>query len=106
MSLDFYLEVAGAALFGRNITHNLRAMACEAGVYKALWRPEEIDATKAADIVDQLRAGLELLTADPTRFVPFNAANGWGTYEHFVSFVRACLEACETHPTATLRVSR
>ena len=114
MSLDFCLEAAtcghckrgGELLFDRNITHNLGGMANAAGIYKALWRPEEIGATKARDIVEILRAGLDLLRSDPPRFEAFNAPNGWGLYIHFVPFVEAVLAACEEHPDATIRVSR
>ena len=33
--------------YSANITHNLGKMAEEAGIYKHLWRPEEIGITKA-----------------------------------------------------------
>jgi len=44
MSLDVYLTDPTAtydteSLFSSNITHNLRKMALEAGIYEALWRP-------------------------------------------------------------------
>ena len=114
MSLDFYLESDAcehcgrgpAYLFDANITHNLTRMADAAGIYEALWRPEEIGAVKARDIVERLRAGLALLKGDPERFEAFNAPNGWGLYKHFVPFVERVLEACEANPGATIRVSR
>lgn len=126
MSLDFYLfgpevtedcegrcsecgDVHGhrrtyaPLLFSRNITHNLGAMAAEAGVYQALWSSgarHHQNPTKARDLVETLRAGLALLESDRPRFEKFNAPNGWGLYEHFVPFVRACLAACEEYPDA------
>lgn len=43
MSLDVYLKaVRPAEVFSANITHNLGAMAEAAGIYRHLWRPEEV----------------------------------------------------------------
>ena len=44
-------------VYDANITHNLGKMAGEAGIYEALWRPEEIDKTKASEIVELLEKG-------------------------------------------------
>lgn len=93
-------------LYSANITHNLGKMADEAGIYYALWRPEEIGATKASDIAPLLRDGLYKLKTRPSHFEAFNAPNGWGLYEHFVPFVEAYLAACDEHPDATIEVSR
>src|SRR5208337_4894136 len=96
MSLDFYLDrVQLTRVFDKNITHNLNTMAEEAGIYEALWRPDEHEYKKAEQIIPILRKGLELLESDPERFKKFNSPNGWGTYEHFVLFVKSVLEACE-----------
>lgn len=94
------------SFYDSNITHNLGAMAEEAGIYKHLWRPKEIGITKAAQLVEPLRAGLALMRADPPRFEKHNAKNGWGLYEHFVPWVEKYLAACEENPTADVRVSR
>lgn len=92
--------------FSGNITHNLCEMAEAAGIYLHLWRPEEIGITKAAELVEPLRAGLVLLESDPPRFEKHNAENGWGTYKHFVPFVREYLQACEAHPDANVFACR
>ncbi len=63
MSLDVYLEdetkprvcsccnqvITGSfeEVYISNVTHNLNKMAGEAGIYEALWRPEEIGITHA-----------------------------------------------------------
>jgi len=48
MSLDVYLmKTMPTSVYDANITHNLGAMAEAAGIYKHLWRPEEIGITKA-----------------------------------------------------------
>ena len=95
-----------AGVYSANITHNLGKMADAAGIYKALWRPEEIGITKASELVTPLTEGLAKLKADPAHFEQFNASNGWGMYEHFVPFVEQYLEACKSHPNATVSVSR
>jgi len=89
-----------------NITHNLGAMAEAAGIYDACWRPEEVGITKARELIPYLRAGLEKLISAPGKFKVFNAPNGWGLYEHFVSWVKAYLAACEEYPDADVQVSR
>lgn len=113
MSLDVYLETDSCAHCGRsdegywaNITHNLSQMAEAAGIYGALWSPKEIGITTAAQLVEPLTEGLAKLKANPKHFEQFNAANGWGLYEHFVPFVEKYLDACKNNPTARVRVSR
>ena len=107
MSLDVYLTARRPTMiYGANITHNLGDMARAADIYQHLWRPEELDITKAGQLVEPLRAGLALLKSDPERFEKFNSPNGWGMYEHFVPFVEKYLAACEENPDADVRASR
>lgn len=100
------VEVDSDYLFSRNITHNLGRMADAAGIYKALWRPEEIGITAAHQLIQPLSDGLTLLRSDPDRFRMDNPQNGWGNYEGLVSFVEEYLEACKQYPTASVSVSR
>jgi hypothetical protein len=93
-------------VYDANITHNLNRMAEAAGIYKELWRPEEVGITKAGQLVEPLRDGLLRLKADPHKYQAFNASNGWGLYEHFVPWVEKYIQACEEHPEADVRVSR
>jgi hypothetical protein len=93
-------------VYWANITHNLGKMAGEAGIYKALWRPEEIGKTKASEIVELLEKGLSDLKERPEHFEKFNSSNGWGMYEHFVPFVEKYLEACKEYPDAVIKVLR
>ena len=113
-------------VYWANITHNLGKMADEAGVYEALWRPhrlkegynilesdhqaewkfEEENKTTAKDIIPLLEKGLADLKSRPEHFEKFNSSNGWGTYEHFVTFVEKYLEACKEYPDAIIEVSR
>lgn len=94
------------ASFSANITHNLNAMAKEAGIYEACWRPEEIGVTTAAQLIPLLEAGLALLKSDRPRFEAFNPENGWGTYENLVSWVVEYIYACKQHPDHIISVSR
>ena len=76
MSLDVYLRaIRLTTVHSANITHNLNKMAGEAGIYKHLWRPDKIGITKAEQLVEPLRAGLEILKSDPERFKKFNPAH-------------------------------
>lgn len=93
-------------VYEANITHNLNSMADEVGIYKHLWRPDEIGIDKAEQLIAPLREGLARLQADPERCKKLNPANGWGTYELLVSFVREYLAACQEYPDATVRVWR
>jgi hypothetical protein len=107
VSLDVWLEEKRPCqVYECNITHNLNRMADEAGVYKHLWRPDEIGVTTAHELIEPLRAGLARLESDPERFKKLNPENGWGSYEGLVNFVTEYLAACEAHPEATVRVSR
>ena len=93
-------------VYWANITHNLNKMAKEAGIYEALWRPEEIGKTKASEIIELLEKGLVELKARPEHFEKFNSPNGWGMYKHFIPFVEKYLEACKEYPNAIIGVSR
>ena len=97
MSLDVYLsgpaveercacecghehtKMVSESFYNANITHNLGAMAKEAGIYQHCWRPEEIDVTTARQLIEPLRAGLALMESDPNRFKKFDAPNGWAS---------------------------
>jgi hypothetical protein len=116
MSLDVYLTQKNFVAFGHapedeelysgNITHNLGKMAEEAGIYYALWRPEEIGKTRAYEIIELLEKGLEDLKDRPVHFKKFDSPNGWGMYIHFVPFVEEYLDACKKYPNAIINVSR
>lgn len=107
MSLDVYLTaVRETEVYEANITHNLGKMADAAGLYKPLWRPEEMGITKAGELIGPLTLGLAALKADPDYFKQFKPANGWGTYTGLCMFVESYLAACEANPDATIRVSR
>lgn len=117
-------------LYDSNITHNLNTMAEKAGIYKALWRPYQLDSRYnkedfenprdhqkeyefenscvivASRIIPLLEKGLKKLRSKPKYFEKFNSSNGWGLYEHFVPFVEEYLESCKKYPEAIVKVSR
>ena len=101
-----HMKREAESLYWSNITHNLGKMAEEAGIYKHLWRPEEIGITKASQLIEPLQEGLRLLKSDPERFKKFDAPNRWGIYKHFVPFVREYLDACIEYPDGNVQVSR
>jgi hypothetical protein len=93
-------------VFSGNITHNLSAMADEAGIYAHLWRPEDIGITKAHQLIEPLKNALASMQSDPERFKAFDSPNGWGLYENFVPWIAGYLEACIDYPDADVSVWR
>jgi hypothetical protein len=116
MSLDVDLMVVQpVSVFSQNITHNLGKMAGEVNIpymagtvtlYTILWRPEELQFTKAREIADLLDIGWNILISDPERFKQFNPENGWGSYDGLCDFVYKYRNACWDNPDAELRISR
>ena len=101
MSLDVTLKaIREIEVYEANITHNLGAMAKEAGIYDHLWHPNEIGITEAWQLIEPLSEGLDLMQRDPKRFEAFNAKNGWGSYKHFVPWIKKYLDACRENPDA------
>lgn len=103
---DRSLEFKETCVFDYNITHNLGSMASAAGVYQALWRPEEVPANKAGDLIELLSSGLHRLTINPDEYKKFNPPNGWGSYDGLVRFVESYLNACKEFPDAGISISR
>ncbi len=93
-------------VFHANITHNLGKMAEAAGLYTALWRPEELGITKAYQLSTRLSSGLVTLTSDREKYEQYNPANGWGDYDTLLLFVIKYITACTEYPNATVKVSR
>lgn len=93
-------------LYTDNITHNLTEMADAAGLYKPLWRPDEMGITKAHQLIPILESGLKRLRRNPQKFRKYNPPNGWGTYESLVKFVANYLKACRRYPHDDVDVCR
>ena len=101
-----HTRMAEETIFSANITHNLGAMAEYVGIYQCLWRPEELDITRAGQLIEPLTQGLAKLKAEPVKCRDLDPKNGWGSYGDLLVFVNACLAACTTFPGACVRVSR
>ena len=107
MSLDVtLLKTMPIEVYHANITHNLGKMAEVAGIYKHLWRPDEIGITKASELISHLEEGLEYLETNPDYCKTFNSENDWGVYEDLVRFVKEYLAACKANPDADIEISR
>ncbi|KVC83986.1 hypothetical protein [Burkholderia ubonensis] len=107
MSLDVYLTDAdGDRVYEANITHNLNKMADAAGIYKHLWRPEEIGIERAKDLVYPLTEGLVDMLRRPAHYHQFNPENGWGSYDGFIPWIVEYIKACAANPDATVHVWR
>jgi hypothetical protein len=92
-------------VYSSNITHNLGAMASEAGIYEACWHPDKIGITKAGQIIPILEKGIADMEARRNHYEQFNAKNGWGLYKHFMPWLRDYLDACRNNPEADVRTS-
>lgn len=99
-------EFESEYVFDANITHNLGEMADKAGIYKACWRPEEIGAKRASDILPLLEKGYADMKARPEYYKQFDSPNGWGLYVHFLPWLEKYLNACKNYPDAIIEVSR
>ncbi len=93
-------------VYSTNITHNLTSMADAAGLYYALWRPEEMNLSMAGELIPLLEDGLEKLQADPEKYEAFNPSNGWGSYDQLLMTVGEYLSACRKYPDALIEVDR
>jgi hypothetical protein len=114
-------------VFSGNITHNLNKMAMEAGIYKAVWRPYEIDLdfdknkeddydyinyfenntiVKAKDVSDVIKKGLEDMIKRPKHYQKFNSQNGWGLYKNFIPFLQEYLKVLGKYPEARIKCNR
>lgn len=107
MSLDVYLtDAEGHDVFSANITHNLGAMAKEAGIYMHLWRPDELGITRAGDLIEPVATGLALMASEPKRFKALDPTNKWGSWKAFVPWIAEYLEALRAWPESTVRTCR
>ena len=108
VSLDVYLTCpcCEETVYDANITHNLGKVAAKAGIYQALWRPDELGITNADQLVPILTRGLEYLYTNTEELRALEPSNGWGTVEDLISFVSYYLSAAESNPNATIEVSR
>ncbi len=105
MSYDISLVPTGTEekVFDYNITYNLAPLFMDClGALNGLWSLDELPAPKAQELVLK---GLNRLLRDPVHYRGYNAVNGWGKYEHGVTFFVALAQACAEFPDTTLHIS-
>ncbi len=107
MSYDLWLtidtggpEPAVVADVG-NMTSNVGPMWRLAGADLAGFHGKPV-----ADCVDQLRAAVADMRANPGKYLPLNPPNGWGDYHGCLEYLTDMLAAFEAHPKATVMVFR
>ena len=93
-------------IFSVNITHNLTPMADFCGIYKTLWRHEELDYTNAYQLIDDLNKGVVFMKENKEQARSFNPLNGWGSYEVLLESCEDILKACKEYPNAKVSVWR
>jgi len=98
-------EETTTVVYHCNITHNLVVMAGYAGLYKAMWSPEDIDAENAGQLVSALENGVKELKSKPNYYKKMNPKNGWGSYEVLLEVTQEYLEACKKYPETKIEVS-
>jgi hypothetical protein len=105
VSLDIALTHKGQTVWEGNITHNLGKMADRAGMYEAIWRPDELG-YDAHDVLDDVRDGLHHMLTFREDHESLNPENGWGDYEALARFAFEYALALSKYPTAEIDVSR
>lgn len=93
-------------VYSTNITHNLNAMADEAGIYNSLWHPDTDGISQAGQLIDLLSRAVSDMHKRPEYYQRFNSQNGWGTYSNFYTLLEKLLDACKKFPDATIEVYR
>ena len=99
MSLDYSIRAVRKVVVAEgNITHELGIMADEAGIYDAIWRPDEIGIKTASQLIPWLEQGIKTLENNPSYYKEFNPDNGWGDYDVLLRFVKELLSICREFP--------
>jgi hypothetical protein len=80
-------------------------MAEAVGLYKVLWRPEEIGIITASQMIPFLERGVKKLDDNPEKYKAFNTPNGFGSYEDSVGFCKSALRNCREYPDAVIEAS-
>ena len=93
-------------LYSDSVTHNLRGMAKEAGLYASLWSPLESGYTTAIEIIPIIEEGLTNLKAHPNYYRLFEFDSLSCKYEDFVNFVESYLVALREFPEAKIEICK
>ena len=103
---EFKIVTGTNEVFSANITHNLNTMADAAGIYRAIWRPEENGISTAKELADAIEAGVNDMQLNPSKYEKYNSPNRWGMYENFVPWLLRLISACRSYPNAKVKADR
>lgn len=104
MSLDVDLRISTGpntqhTVYSCNIPHTVSPMWRAAGCLEELY---ESQGAAVAAVLPAFKAGLKHMLDYRHVHERLNPANGWGSYEDAVYWLRGLIEACETHPFCTV----
>ena len=99
------VESQPVEVFTQSVSGNLAKMAQAAGLYGPLWHPDENGVRLAGDLIAPLKAGIDLLESDRSRFEAMSPSNGWGDYASLLAFVKSTLDACVKSPASAVVTS-
>ena len=101
-----------------NITHNMSRMALQVPIcvkyrnkeykgtlYDYVWEPGENSNITTSIMSKFLAQGIAYMVENRKKLLPFNPANGWGSYDGFVPWLIKYKEACEDNPGCKIRAS-
>ena len=93
-------ECGDVRVYEGSISSFFTEMAGAAGVYRQVWRPEELGIEKASQLIEPLRAGIYRMEDSQKKFRSLNGTEKWETSDRFRQFLSEYLRACEQHPDA------
>jgi len=83
-----------------NYTSNVSTLIKEVcGSYPSYWNGK-----RCADIYPVLKRGADLLTQCPQMYRQFEPANGWGSVEGTLEFLKNIISVCLEYPLAVIEV--
>jgi hypothetical protein len=88
------------------MTHNLICLAEALGVYRQLWRPEEVAIKTAKDLIPTLENAITELDENFDKYQKYNPENGYGSVSNFLKFCKDYLAACKNYPETVIEVDR
>lgn len=105
MSLDIWLRCSHNLIVdgNHNYTHNVREMWIKAGCYDALYSS---DGKKASETLPILNQAILHMSANADEYRKLNPANGWGSYEGALTFLKEWRDFCEQHLDLLIVVSK
>lgn len=86
-------------IYSAQIPGDLRHLAQSVGVYRAVWMPQQISASRASHLIGPLRDGLIKLQSSPDFYAAEEA-------RELARFLAEYLAACEQNPDADVRVTQ